>query len=469
MPNVIAYGALVVWPFITLAIFASMPVRKAVIWSLLLGYLLLPVRTAFDFPGVPALDKTSIANLSALAGAMIFSRQPVLRLPREWWLIGLMIVYVASPLGTVLSNPQPLIYGDVVLQGLRPYDAFSAAAYKAIDLVPFILGYNLLDRPRDRHEVLRAIVITALGYSLLMLIEIRLSPQLHNWLYGFFPHSFGQQMRGDGFRPVVFLGHGLLVAIFTSMAIVSAAYFAKRRIQILRLPLWVWLAYLIIILALCRSLGAQVLAMAALAAIYGLRARQLAQICAIGALLVLSYPMLRGADLVPVQALADRVAGLSADRGGSFQTRIDNEDALLQRGNERPLLGWGGYGRNRVYDESTGRDLSVTDGTWIIIVGTSGWIGYLATFGLLCLPVITAGWEVSRKLDPTKIALALVLTVNLLDLIPNSSLGPLTWLLAGILAARDIKLRRTDGNVGKASLGARNQSPAVEENRSAIN
>ncbi len=195
-----------------------------------------------------------------------------------------MLVYVASPMGTVLSNPQPLIYGDVVLQGLRPYDAFSAAAYKAIDLIPFILGYNLLDRPRDRHEVLRALVIAALGYSLLMLIEIRLSPQLHNWLYGFFPHSFGQQMRGDGFRPVVFLGHGLLVAIFTSMAVVvgrlsretSDPDFTFTVMGLAGLPHH---HSCFVSIAWCPGLSNG----SACAAIYGLRARQLAQICAIGA------------------------------------------------------------------------------------------------------------------------------------------------------------------------------------------
>jgi len=435
MPNVIAYGALLVWPLVTLAIFASISVRKAIIWSLLLGYLFLPVRTAFDFPGVPALDKTSIANLSALVGAVVFARQPVLRLPREWWLIGLMVVYVASPLGTVLSNPEPLIYGDVVLQGLRPYDAFSAAAYKAIDVIPFILGYNLLDRPRDRHEVLRAMVIAALGYSLLMLIEIRLSPQLHSWLYGFFPHSFGQQIRGDGFRPVVFLGHGLLVAIFTSMAVVSAAYLTKIRLRLFGLPSWIWLVYLVLLLLMCRSLGALVLALGAIAVVLISRGKHVAQICALGALLVLSYPMLRGADLVPVQPLADRISSVSADRGASFQVRIDNENALLERAGERPLLGWGGYGRNRVYNEDTGRDLSVTDGSWIIIVGSYGWIGYIATFSLLCLPVIFAGTRVRKQLDPASVALSLVLITNLLDLIPNSSLGPITWLLAGMLGA----------------------------------
>jgi len=436
MPNMIAYGALLVWPLITLVIFATVSPRKAIIWSLLLGYLLLPVRTAFDFPGVPALDKTSIANLSAMIGAMMFSSRPILRLPREWWLTGLMGVYIASPMATVIGNPEPLIYGDVVLQGLRPYDAFSAAAYKAIDLIPFVLGYNLLDRNEDRREVLRALVIAALGYSVLMLVEVRLSPQLHNWIYGFFPHSFGQQIRGDGFRPVVFLGHGLLVAIFSSMAVVSAAYLAKRREPLFGLPPTVTLLYLVVILALCRSFGALVLAVGALAAIFLLRGRQIAHVCAIGALIVLCYPMLRGADIVPVQALADQVKGVSAERAASFQVRIDNENALLGRASERPLLGWGGFGRNRVYDNATGKDLSVTDGTWVIIIGTYGWVGYLASFGLICLPLITHGLRRRSQNDAVGAALSLVLLLNLLDLLPNSSLGPLTWLLAGMLACK---------------------------------
>jgi hypothetical protein len=438
MPNMIAYGALLAWPLITLVIFATVSLRKAIIWSLLLGYLLLPVRTAFDFPGVPALDKTSIANLSALIGAMMFSSRPILRLPREWWLTGLMGVYVASPMATVIGNPDPLIYGDLVLQGLRPYDAFSAAAYKAIDLIPFMLGYNLLSRTQDRHQVLRAMVIAALGYSVLMLVEVRLSPQLHNWIYGFFPHSFGQQVRGEGFRPVVFLGHGLLVAIFSSMAVVSAAYLAKRREPLLGLPPTVTLLYLAAMLFLCRSLGALVLAVGALAAIFLLRGRRIAHVCAIGALIVLSYPMLRGADLVPVQAFADQLKGVAADRAASFQVRIDNENALLERARERPLFGWGGFGRNRVYDDATGKDLSVTDGTWVIIIGTYGWVGYLASFGLICLPLITHGLRRRSQYDAVGAALSLVLLLNLLDLLPNSSLSPLTWLFAGAIASKVI-------------------------------
>lgn len=434
MPNTIAYAALIIWPVVILALFASLRPAHALIWSLLGGYLVLPVNVAFDFPGVPALDKTSIPSVAALIGALIFAGARAVRLPREWWLMTLMALYVISPMLTVLTNRDSLVFGSLMLPGLKPYDALSAAAYNSINLIPFLLGYNMLRTDRSQNYLLRALVVAMLCYSLPMLIEIRLSPQLHTWIYGFFPHSFGQQVRDGAFRPVVFLGHGLLVAIFTSMTIVGAVYFVQRRAQIFGVSAWFWLVYLIGILVLCRSLGALILSVAALTAALLIRQSGVRLICALVAITVFVYPVMRGADLVPVQTLADQVAAQSRERAGSFQTRIDNEDSLLKRASQRPLFGWGGYGRNRVYDESTGEDMSITDGTWIIVIGTSGWAGYVATFGLLCLPVAGIWWRGSH-ISAAGTALSLVLAVNLVDLVPNSSLTPLTWLLAGSLAA----------------------------------
>jgi hypothetical protein len=434
MPNTIAYAALIIWPVVILALFASLRPAHALIWSLLGGYLVLPVNVAFDFPGVPALDKTSIPSVAALIGALIFAGARAVRLPREWWLMTLMALYVISPMLTVLTNRDSLVFGSLMLPGLKPYDALSAAAYNSINLIPFLLGYNMLRTDRSQNYLLRALVVAMLCYSLPMLIEIRLSPQLHTWIYGFFPHSFGQQVRDGAFRPVVFLGHGLLVAIFTSMTIVGAVYFVQRRAQIFGVSAWFWLVYLIGILVLCRSLGALILSVAALTAALLIRQSGVRLICALVAITVFVYPVMRGADLVPVQTLADQVAAQSRERAGSFQTRIDNEDSLLKRASQRPLFGWGGYGRNRVYDESTGEDMSITDGTWIIVIGISGWAGYIATFGLLCLPVVGIWWRGSH-VSAAGTALSLVLAVNLVDLVPNSSLTPLTWLLAGSLAA----------------------------------
>lgn len=434
MPNSIAYAALIIWPFVTLCLFAYMQPARALVWSLLAGYLLLPVKTAFDFPGIPALDKTTIANLSALAGALIFERGAVVRLPSQWWVLALMALYIISPIFTVFSNRDALMFGNLILPALQPYDALSAAAYKAIDLIPFMLGYNMLNNRISQHYLLRVFVIVALGYSLLMLVEIRLSPQLHNWFYGFFPHSFGQQVRDGAFRPVVFLGHGLLVAIFTSMAVVATGYLAQRREKVFGISAWVWLFYLGGILILCRSFGALAITAAVVAVMFTVRRQNVLLACTVVAIAVLAYPALRGAGIIPVQELAEKVAQINEERAASFQTRIDNEDSLLARANQRPLFGWGGYGRNRIFDEASGKDLSITDGTWVIIAGTNGWAGYLAAFGLLCLPIV-AITQAKTRLFASKAALAMLLTVNLLDLIPNSSLNPITWLLAGILLA----------------------------------
>jgi hypothetical protein len=430
MPNSVAYAALLIWPFVTLAIFASMTPQRAVIWSLLAGYLLLPVKTSFDFPGVPAIDKTTVANLSTFLIALAYTAGRSARPPKEWWLIILIGTYLASPIFTTLNNRDSLMFGDLVLPGLTLYDAFSESAYLAIDLMPFLLGYNLLRSASGQRSFLKALAFSAVAYSFPMLMEIRLSPQLNTWIYGFFPHSFGQQVRGDGFRPVVFLGHGLIVAIFTAMGIVALAYLSRRRQTLYGLPSWIWLIYLFVVIILCKSLGALILAFLAGLAICFANRRTLQLSCACAAILVLVYPALRGSDLVPVQVLASQVAQFNDERADSFKVRIDNEDRLLARANARPWFGWGGYGRNRVFDEDTGKDLSVTDGAWVIAVGVHGWVGYIAVFGILCLPVILS-LRRSANASFSQVATMVVLSINLFDLLPNSSIGPLTWLMAG--------------------------------------
>ena len=52
-------------------------------------------------------------------------------------------------------------------------------------------------------------------------------------------------------------------------------------------------------------------------------------------------------------------------------------------------FGWGRYGRGWVYDDR-GNLISDLDGFWIITLGTFGFIGYLALFGLLTLPIYSA-------------------------------------------------------------------------------
>ncbi|MCK9912753.1 hypothetical protein MXD81_26600, partial [Microbacteriaceae bacterium K1510] len=75
-------------------------------------------------------------------------------------------------------------------------------------------------------------------------------------------------------------------------------------------------------------------------------------------LLALLYPSLRASDLFPTTQLYNMALSVSEDRAGSLKFRFDQEQQLLDHARERFLFGWGRFGRNRLYDESSGDDLS---------------------------------------------------------------------------------------------------------------
>src|SRR5205085_9719293 len=116
----------------------------------------------------------------------------------------------------------------------------------------------------------------------------------HYWVYGFFPHtSFAQQVRYGGYRPVVFLEHGLQVALFASMALISTMVLARRRSLIVGAPAGIVAGYLSLILLLCKSLGAAIYAAIAAPIVMFTRPRTWAKLSCGFLLLVCTYPLLR--------------------------------------------------------------------------------------------------------------------------------------------------------------------------------
>jgi hypothetical protein len=445
-----------VWPVIAILLFIQLRPRQALIWSLLAAYMLLPVKTAFDFQGFPALDKTSIPNATAFVCAILFLKPSALALPRDMIVVALMVVFVVSPLGTVLTNADPIRLTESSIQGMSLYDALSLCVEQAVLLIPFLLGYNVLRGEAAHSDVLRALAVAGLLYSLPMLFEVRMSPQLHTKIYGFFPAAFGQQMRFDGFRPVVFMGHGLLVAIFCCLALLTMIALWRAGKSVFGVSAGVATAYLAVVLYLCKSFGAIGFALIFAPLLYLAKARQLIWLSSLLAIILMSYPALRGAGLVPVETISSFAESINEDRQASLAVRLENEEQLLTKANQRPLFGWGTYGRNRIYDADTGADLSLTDGTWIITVGTYGWVGYLACFGLLCFPLFASLGirDVKGKAPLVTATLMIILVVNLLDLIPNSSLTPITWLIAGALSGPAIRSRKPKAEASDVEAGA---------------
>ncbi|WP_152417527.1 hypothetical protein [Methylophaga lonarensis] len=140
---------------------------------------------------------------------------------------------------------------------------------------------------------------------------------------------------------------------------------------------------------------------------------------------------------------------INPERAQSLEFRFRHESELLAHASHKSLFGWGGWGRNRVWDEETGEDLSVTDGKWILTLGIRGWSGFLAEFFLITLPLWYAFKIQKRKTGIEQkqriylASLALILAIVLLDQMPNASLNPLYVFLAGALLGRAQHLSKT--------------------------
>ena len=243
--------------------------------------------------------------------------------------------------------------------------------------------------------------------------------------------------------------------------------------------------WLLVILFFCKSFGPIAIALILLPVVLFMSPRKQIVVAAVIAGIVLLYPVLRGAGLIPVDKVLGWVQTVNEERAYSFAFRLRNEDALLDRANEKPLTGWGTWGRNRVYDPVGGWDTSTTDGAWIIVIGTTGWLGYIAFFGLLTIPTMILCLR-RRLLNVSRATsgLAVVMAANLIDLLPNASITPLTWLIGGALAGRCALVRSTNpvavgrnlprvssqlgqgGNPAKASPASASSRPLVSRSAS---
>ena len=465
MQNWFATLVLLGWPVIAIILFLKLPLNRAMLWTILGAQLLLPAGAKFKFEMVPQLDKATIPNFCILLGCMIAARRPLQVLRGFGFTDLLILAYLISPIATSLTNGEAILAGSLTLPGVGFYDAFSAVESSFIDLIPFLLARQFLGREHDAREIFRVLVWAMLLYSIPLLFEVRFSPQLHFWFYGYYSSDFQQAIREGGFRPMVFMGHGLLAAVFVMLAtLASMALWRTRSAKRGLFPAGKT-GYLGVVLILCKSLGAIVYG-AILTPLVGWARPQLQMRAAIVLVAIaLLYPSLRQFDLFPTDLIVEAAATLDNQRAQSLKERFDNENLILVHAAEKPMFGWGRYGRGRVYDTETGKDLAVTDGRWVITIGQFGLFGFLAEFGLLAIGVFRAAsaLKFARSINE-KIYLAsfsLLAAVSIIDLLPNSGLVPWIWLMSGALLGRAEALYARQNRPGTA--GNRIGVPALTQ------
>lgn len=460
MPNVFAYIMLMIWPLVCIFIFSRFSLERAMIWCILGGYLVLPPLANFDFPLIPAMDKFSIPNISAFVICIFVLKRKIAIWPRSSVAKILVALMLVSVIPTVANNTAPLTFETItnsepisilVIQrpGLGIRDLFSVLVAQVIVLLPFFMARQYLGSEKGLREILLALAIGGLIYSIPSLIEIRLSPQINIWIYGFFQHDFAQTIRQGGYRPIVFLPHGLWLALFMATALFSIAALSRNVQGATRLQYLLATAYLAGMLVLCKSLASLAYGIAFTPVVLLASPRMQIRLAILLAMVAIIYPMLRNTGLIPIDAILAQAEAISPERAQSLSYRIGNEDRLLERAHEKPWFGWGQWDRNLVLGGETGEILTIPDGRWIIVFGTFGWVGYLAEMGLLTLPIFLLGRRAShsKPLSPYVAPVAIILAATIVDMLLNATLIPFTWICAGAILGYIEQPKNPPGNV----------------------
>ena len=437
--NILAYAAFFIWIPVALWIARRWPPAKATALLFLVPLMFLPQRIEFKLPGLPEFEKSRITIFWILLALLFFHRKRIKALRLGKWVKAAIGVMLVSGAMTMFLNTDPVSTAGLYLAPHRPYDAVHSVLINLLDyILPFTLAAAMFTSQKDLRVFFRVLVGAALVYSLFQLVELRLSPQFNYWVYGFYQHSFRQTVRAGGYRPMVFMSHGLALAMFTFSGLLAAAALYKSKTKAPLIPAGWATAYLWVLLLLSKSIAAFLYSLVAVPLILFTSPKtQFRAAVALG-LLVLLYPDFRAAGLVPVDDIKEWVSSeYGAEKVSSVMTRFENEEMLLERANERAFFGWGTYCRRCIHDPRTGETTSVTDGDWIKTWGKFGRIGFYSKYLLLLLPLFIAARRLKyiRRMSDRRLlaALGLILGVSVFNLVPNSEFNYLVFVFSGTL------------------------------------
>ncbi|MFP4192587.1 MAG: O-antigen ligase domain-containing protein [Candidatus Hydrogenedentota bacterium] len=427
MHDMLVSVAMFGWIPVVFILFVFLPPRRAVIAAFIFATLFLPIYS-YDIPFFPSYSKMSATSLGVLLGTVVFDPNRFLNFRPRWYDIPVVLFCIIGPFLTSIVN------------GLGAYDGASWAFSTTVSLgFPYLIGRMYFTDLESLRELAIGIFLGGLVYLPFVVWEWRMSPQLHTWVYGYHQHSWMQTVRdvglgGFGWRPVVFMNHGLQLALWMSMtALVGVGlwWWGSLR-QLYGFQTAFFAVPLVIVAVMCNSVGALFLLMVGLAALFAavyLRAKwiPLAMLIAMCGYLLVRAPGIW--DAAEAIDLADAL--FSDQRVGSLEYRIDNENLFVERATERPVLGWGRF--NRMRPEGGG---TVTDSWWIIQWGQRGLVGLVSGVAIFLLPVVLfcrrvppSAW--AHPLVIPSVALAFVLILYMADNMLNSMPNPVYTVVAG--------------------------------------
>jgi tetratricopeptide (TPR) repeat protein len=440
--SILAVSSLYIWLPIVVYIFVTRPPQRAVVVAFIFAWLFLP-NLAWKFSGIPDYTKSSATIFGVLMCVAFFDLPRLLTLRPRWYDLP-VVVNCLCPFAASISV------------GLGAYDGLSAVLEQTIQWgFPYLIGrMYFADLPGLRQLAL-GIAIGGLIYTPFCLLEIRLSPQISKWVYGF---THWESVRYGGYRPRVFLSTGLELGMWmTCSTLVAQRLWACGAIKTLggysfgKLTL-----ALSVTTVLCKSTGALSLLIVGLGILWMVTRTRSSWPVWLLIAVVPFYTTTRIAGLWSGREILDVAKVLGEDRAQSLEYRLQNEDVLIDHSLKHAVFGGGRKDGTQVYGRN-GLSVTVIDGYWIIIFGRSGLIGLSSLVAMMLLPIVLLtrrhpGSTWTRPDVAPAAVLATMLGLIMIDDLSNAMLNPIYALIIGGLSGLPSASRRGRLQEAEASL-----------------
>lgn len=431
---------------LVLYLFNRFPAQRAVVVSFVAGYLFLPqpgfVASYRFVQGIPPYEKISAISYCVLVAIIVFDSKRLSSFQPSWIDVPMLSWCLFCPLAAQFTN------------GLSPISPTTAQIMNWG--MPYFIGRIYFNDLAGLRQLAVGIFAGGIVYVPLCLLEMRIAPTLHLRVYGYHARvDFSQTMRYGGYRPTVFLEHGLWVGMWMMAATLLGIVLWRTKVikKLWNYPINWLLLVLFVTFILVKSTGAYLYLAIAIGIWFSSRwLRTPLPMLLIS--LALSANLYMGAtgELYKLPQVNDFLIASEIsnnDRSQSLAFRLGNEKILSAKARLKMAFGWGDGGGNRIYDAS-GKDISVTDSLWIIAFGQHGAFGLISFTVALILPSLSfaflsyppSTWS-NSKVAPAA-GLALLLILYLLDSSLNAMACPVFMLANGGLAGLVLKEPETN-------------------------
>lgn len=421
---IFAYFMLLFWIPLTIYWFKKKDSREAVLLSYIGGVLFLP-QFNIDIPLIN-YDKNTAIAIAVLLGELVSNNK--VKIKKTFFDTNMILFCFVS---TILSS---LLNGFGLYEGV----AFAVERYFTWG-VAYMVGRKYFRNVTDLKLIVKFILVGVLIYVVLSLYELRMSPQLHVKIYGFFQHSWTQHFRYGGYRPIVFMTHGLMVSLWLMVGAVILFWIWRSKItkRMFRVPVFILFLVTFGTLYMSKSKGALFLGIIGIILWYSYK---FDKINAALTLLLISIPVylfMRIQSLITISDLVNIVSRFfDQERMGSLIYRLRSEEVITDNmGFLQVIFGWHRWARGVGINPYTNRPV-VVDSLWIVTYGGHGLFGLVSLFLLILSgPISIVKLNRKGKVCLESILLSLIIVLFAYDSMVNAMINPIYILCTGALVS----------------------------------